>query len=74
MRNKLDIQLFIACIVTLSGLVLLFCGFWVSPTGEIHNSVLVAFGEALSFAGALLGVDYTYKFKAWKDKQNKDKQ
>lgn len=74
MQMKLNIQLIIACIVTMSGLVLLFCGFWVSPTGEIHNSVLVAFGEALSFAGALLGVDYTYKFKAWKNKQNNNKQ
>ena len=68
MKDKLTIQLIIASLVTLSGLVLLFCGFWVSPTGEIHNSVLVGFGEALSFAGALLGVDYTYRFRSWKDK------
>ena len=68
MKQKLNIQLIIACIVTLAGLVLLFCGFWISPTGEIHNSVLVAFGEALSFAGALLGVDYTYKYKIWRRK------
>ena len=74
MKQKLDIQLIIACIVTLSGLVLLFCGFWISPTGEIHNSVLVGFGEAMSFAGALLGVDYSYKFKAWRDKQRDDQE
>lgn len=74
MKQKIDIQLIIACIVTLAGLVLLFCGFWISPTGEVHNSVLVAFGEALSFAGALLGVDYTYKFKAWRDNRHQNKQ
>lgn len=69
MKRKLDIQLIIACIVTLAGLVLLFCGFWVSPTGEVHNSVLVGFGEALSFAGALFGVDYSYKFKEYHNRQ-----
>ena len=74
MKLKLNIQLIIACIVTLAGLILLFCGFWVNPTGEIHNSVLVAFGESMSFAGAVLGVDYTYKYKAWKNrKQTEDK-
>ena len=77
MKDRLTIQLIIACIVTLAGLVLLFCGFWVSPTGEVHNSVLVGFGEALSFAGALFGVDYTYKFrdsKKNKSTQNNNKQ
>lgn len=72
MRDKLNIQLIIACVISLAGVILLFCGFWVSPTGEIHNSVLVAFGEALSFAGALLGVDYTYRYKAWKNNKDKD--
>ena len=74
--SKLTLQLIVACVVTLAGLVLLFCGFWVSPPGEIHNSVLVGFGEALSFAGALFGVDYSYKFREWRyrkhDEKNKD--
>jgi hypothetical protein len=34
-----------------------------SAAGEIDNSVLVAFGETCTFAGALFGVDYTYKIK-----------
>ena len=37
---------------------LLFCGFWVAPVGEIHNSVLVAYGEISTFAGSLLGFEY----------------
>lgn len=75
MKEKLNVQLIIACVVTISGLALLFFGFWVSPTGEIHNSVLVAFGEAISFAGALLGIDYTYRYRIWNRKpQNKDSQ
>ena len=72
MKEKLTIQLVIACVVTLAGLVLLFFGFWVSPTGEIHNSVLVAFGEAISFAGALLGIDYTYRYRIWNRHSNKE--
>ncbi|MCD8269965.1 MAG: hypothetical protein LUD46_16905 [Parabacteroides sp.] len=61
--KRLTVQLIIAILLTLSGIVLLFCGFWIDPQGLIDNSVLVAFGEISTFAGALFGVDYTYKFK-----------
>ena len=72
-KNKLDIQLWIAVILVVVGLVLLLCGFWVDPKGEINNSVLVAFGECCTFAGSLMGVDYHYKFKAYEvDRRNRD--
>ena len=58
-----NIQLIVATLLTLSGVVLLFSGFWVDPEGEIHSSVLVAFGEVSTFAGALFGVDYVYQKK-----------
>ena len=58
-----NIQLYIATILCISGLVLLYLGFWVPPQGEIHSSVLVAFGEVSTFAGALFGVDYKYRDK-----------
>lgn len=61
--RKLTIQLVMAILLVVSGIVLLFSGFWVAPAGEIDNSVLVAFGEISTFAGALFGVDYTYKIK-----------
>ena len=61
--KRLTIQLIIAILLTLSAIVLLFSGFWINPQGLIDNSVLVAFGEISTFAGALFGVDYTYKFK-----------
>lgn len=61
--KRLTIQLIIAILLTLSGIVLLFSGFRINPQGLIDNSVLVAFGEISTFAGALFGVDYTYKFK-----------
>lgn len=56
-------QLYIATILCLAGIILLFMGFWVPPQGEIDSSVLVAFGEVSTFAGALFGVDYKYKRK-----------
>ena len=55
------IQLIIAALVVLGGLALLFYGAHVDPKGEIHDSLLVAFGEAATFAGSLLGIDYYYK-------------
>lgn len=61
--NKLNIQLWVAIALTLCGIILLFAGFWVKPLGEIHNSVLIAFGEMSTFAGALFGVDYTYRYR-----------
>ena len=61
--KRLTVQLIIAILLTMSGIVLLFSGFWIDPQGLIDNSVLVAFGEISTLAGALFGVDYTYKFK-----------
>ena len=53
-----------ALLLCVAGLTLLFFGFWVPPPGEIHSSVLIAFGEISTFAGALVGVDYSYKLKS----------
>ena len=60
---RLDIQLLTAAVLSIGGLVLLFCGAFVSPQGEIHQSLLVGFGEIATFAGALFGIDYVYKRK-----------
>lgn len=61
--NRLNIQLALGVIATFAGLTLLFIGIFIQPKGEIHSSVLVAFGEACTFAGALIGVDYHYRFR-----------
>ena len=45
------------------GCALLVAAFIAPPEGEIHSSVLVAFGEILTFAGALFGIDYKYRQK-----------
>ena len=62
-KEKLTLQLIIALILTLTGCGLLIGGFIVAPLGEIHNSVLIAFGESLTFTGSLLGLDFYYKSK-----------
>ena len=53
----MKLQLCIAAFLCLSGVLLLLLGFWVPPVGIIDSSVLVAFGEMSTFAGALLGID-----------------
>ena len=60
---KIDIQLITAAILSIGGLVLLFCGTYIDPEGQIHETLLVAFGETATFAGALFGIDYVYKQK-----------
>ena len=63
MKNNANIQLFTAAILAIIGMVLLFCGMYIDPQGEIHETVLVAYGEVLTFSGSLMGIDYNYKFK-----------
>ena len=52
---RLNIQLITAAILSLGGLVMLFCGVFIDPEGQIHESLLVGFGEVATFAGALMG-------------------
>ena len=58
---KATLQLWIASVLCLFGLVLLGVAFFTPPPGEIHSSVLVAYGEVMTFAGALFGIDYHYR-------------
>ena len=64
------IQLIIAALVVLSGIALLFVGVKCDPAGEIHETVLIAFGEAATFAGSIIGIDYRYKSKYPNPNQN----
>ena len=66
-KTRLNLQLLSAIILVLVGCLLLILGFAVPPLGVIDNSVLVAFGETCTFAGALFGVDYNYKYKMYMD-------
>ena len=60
----LKAQLIIAMLVTVIGVGLFIAGFIVPPLGIIDGTVLIAGGEAFTFVGALVGVDYTYRFKS----------
>ena len=63
MKDRFNIQLITAAVLSLGGLILLFCGVYIDPQGQIHESLLVAFGEVATFSGALMGIDYVYKKK-----------
>lgn len=60
---KLNLQLLTAAVLSFGGLIMLFCGIFITPEGQIHESVLVGFGELATFTGALFGIDYVYKQK-----------
>ena len=58
---KVNLQLITAMFLSFGGIVLLFCGVFIDPEGQIHETLLVAFGDVATFSGALLGIDYVYK-------------
>ena len=70
---KIELQLIAAFILSIGGLVLLFCGVYIEPQGQIHESLLIGFGEVATFAGALFGIDYTYKLKRNNDNNHSTK-
>ena len=57
------LQLATAAILSVGGLALLYVGALIAPQGEIHESILVGFGEVATFAGAIFGIDYTYRYR-----------
>lgn len=65
-RKRLNIQLWLSVVIVIFGLVMLSASFVVPPLGVIEASVLAALGELLTFAGSLMGIDYSYKFKRYK--------
>lgn len=60
----------IAAVSLIAAFVLLFMGLFIPPEGEIHDSVLTAFGIVLLFVGSLLGVSmhYSNELAKFKDK------
>lgn len=70
---KLKFQLLTSAVLIIVGCGLLIAGFCVPPVGIIDSSVLIAFGEILTFVGAIFGIDYTYRIKSFNNKEeNKD--
>lgn len=52
------VQAYCAVVLCVFGMLLMGAGFVAKPLGEISPSVLVAYGEVMTFAGALFGIDY----------------
>lgn len=63
MEKMLKSQLVISALLIIVGCGLLIAGFCVPPVGIIDGSILIAFGEILTFVGAIFGIDYSYKIK-----------
>ena len=65
MEKRLPQYQAVVCVLLLFfGLALLAASFIVPPTGVIDPSVLTAFGEILTFAGAIIGIDDKYRHRS----------
>lgn len=73
-EDKMTAEFILGVIAVLAGLTLLFFGIFMPPMGVIDSSVLVAFGETATFAGALIGVDYNYRYKIFVASEDKHKE
>lgn len=78
-KEKMTIQLWLGVFLAVMGCILLWVGLFLPPMGIIHASVLTAMGETFTFSGALIGIDYSYKYKSIKyiaemDKETKDEE
>jgi hypothetical protein len=70
-RKKLTVQLVTAAALVVVGCGLLIAGFIVPPTGVVDGSVLIAFGEILTFVGGLFGIDYHYRSISYNNKSRR---
>ncbi len=71
-KDKLKIQLIISVLLVIVGCGLLIAGFCVPPIGIIDHSILIAFGEILTFVGAIFGIDYTYRVRVANHSRNEN--
>jgi hypothetical protein len=74
LKDKILYQFIISSVLILVGCFLLIAGLFIPPIGIIDNSVLIAFGEILTFVGALFGIDYRYKYQIFMADKKKDKE
>ncbi len=62
-ESRKTLEFWLAVVLMVAGVVLLFLGFYAVPIGEISASVLTAFGEIGTFSGSVIGIDYNYRYK-----------
>lgn len=68
----MNAQLWLGFILAIFGMILISVSFIVPPLGIIDASVLAAIGEIFTFSGALLGLDYNYKYKMYQKEKEQD--
>ena len=56
-------QILLAVLLVCFGILLITAAFFVPPMGVIDPTVLTAFGEILTFAGEVIGIDYKPRIK-----------
>lgn len=71
--DKNDLKYIIAFILIITAVILIFCGFWVVPTGIIDNSVITMVGLIFAFVGSILGIDAHYSVMMERYKEDKGK-
>ena len=72
-RQKMTLEFLFGFICALIGIGLLWVSLFIPPVGIIDASVLAAVGEVLTFSGALVGIDYSYRFKHFKLENDRQK-
>lgn len=60
-RDK--VQFTLAGLLMVFGCVMLMIGLWIEPAGQLHSSVLIAFGEVGTLAASILGIDAIFTNK-----------
>lgn len=71
-EKRLNVYLWTGVFIAVAGVVLLFVDLFMPPKGEIHTSVLWAFGELSTLSGALFGVHSSVKLKQYLNSKNKE--
>jgi hypothetical protein len=54
------VKLITGCLLFILGMVLVVLGFYAVPIGEVHTSIITILGIACTYAGAVLGFDFTF--------------
>lgn len=72
----INVQNILSVIFSISGIVLIFLGFFSVPIGEISTSLEIVLGELLAFIASLLGIDsyYSSKFSKFIKRDEKEKE
>ena len=55
-ERKSTIAVISACVMLIFGILLTTIGFFVNPLGEVSDSVLWILGQALIYAGSIVGI------------------